>query len=366
MHEGNQGLPDPGEIAPPDLAPSTAPEAAMPRDLLPWFVIVTVAGVGSLVTGHAELAGLAALAGLFAVAHAADLDPARLTTYRALAWVVPVGSAWAFGSLALVLVAAELPPSSRIAGQAVAVLGAVASVVMAFRPAADALARALFGGAASSRVERLAARLIVAAVFLSVPAGLAFPIAADLLEETGTSLVGGAAGLWGNLAGLVLLALGAVGFTVRRDLPATLDRLGLAPLRLPDLTPVLGGVVALIAVNAGAEWIQSTWFHDLWVADQRVNRLIAGSLSRPEILLLGLSAGFGEEIALRGALQPRLGIFRTSVLFALLHVQYSWFGMLIIAALGLLLGWIRQRTSTSVAIVVHALYDVAAVVTGRM
>jgi membrane protease YdiL (CAAX protease family) len=50
------------------------------------------------------------------------------------------------------------------------------------------------------------------------------------------------------------------------------------------------------------------------------------------------------------------------VLFALLHVQYSWFGMALIAILGLLLGTIRQRTSTSVAIAVHALYDVAAVV----
>jgi len=44
------------------------------------------------------------------------------------------------------------------------------------------------------------------------------------------------------------------------------------------------------------------------------------------MLLLGLSAGIGEEITLRGALQPKLGLALTSLLFAALHVQYSWYG----------------------------------------
>ena len=84
-----------------------------------------------------------------------------------------------------------------------------------------------------------------------------------------------------------------------------------------------------------------------------------------QTLLLGLSAGIGEEITLRGALQPKLGIALTSLLFASLHVQYSWFGMLALLFFGLLLGVIRRRTSTTVAIAVHALYDVLAVTTVR-
>jgi membrane protease YdiL (CAAX protease family) len=91
--------------------------------------------------------------------------------------------------------------------------------------------------------------------------------------------------------------------------------------------------------------------------------MIAGGLSQWDTLLLGVSAGVGEELALRGALQPKLGVFLTSLLFALLHVQYSWFGVGIILVLGLLLGTIRNRTSTTVAILVHALYDMFAVFT---
>jgi membrane protease YdiL (CAAX protease family) len=80
-------------------------------------------------------------------------------------------------------------------------------------------------------------------------------------------------------------------------------------------------------------------------------------------LLLGVSAGFGEEIAIRGALQPRLGIGLCALLFASAHVQYSWFGMATIALLGVLLGGIRAGTNTTTAIAVHALYDVLAVAT---
>jgi hypothetical protein len=223
------------------------------------------------------------------------------------------------------------------------------------------MARSLFGRSESSRVRRLAARLAVLATLLCLPAGLAFPLATEQLASQGAPLVGGAAALWGNLVGLLLLAMGGVGLWVRRGLVQTLERLGLVPIRWTDAIVIIFGVIAMVGINGGAEWIQRRWFLPLWMHDQNVNEMIAGGLSRPETLLLGLSAGFGEELALRGALQPRLGVFRTSVLFALLHVQYSWFGMALIAILGLLLGTIRQRTSTSVAIAVHALYDVAAV-----
>jgi membrane protease YdiL (CAAX protease family) len=79
------------------------------------------------------------------------------------------------------------------------------------------------------------------------------------------------------------------------------------------------------------------------------------------MLLLGLSAGIGEEITLRGALQPRLGLFWTSLLFAVLHVQYSWFGIAVIFAIGVILGVIRNRTNTTVAMAIHTLYDIIAV-----
>jgi membrane protease YdiL (CAAX protease family) len=121
-------------------------------------------------------------------------------------------------------------------------------------------------------------------------------------------------------------------------------------------------MAALYLLNAGSESLQHRWFPELWEGDQRTSRLIAGGLGLGGSILLGVSAGIGEELAVRGALQPRLGLWLTSLLFASLHVHYSWFGMATIAVLGLLLGVIRNRTSTSVAILVHSLYDIAAAI----
>jgi membrane protease YdiL (CAAX protease family) len=45
----------------------------------------------------------------------------------------------------------------------------------------------------------------------------------------------------------------------------------------------------------------------------------------------------------------------------MLHVQYSWFGMAVILMLGIILGTLRRLTNTSVAMAVHALYDMLAV-----
>jgi membrane protease YdiL (CAAX protease family) len=118
----------------------------------------------------------------------------------------------------------------------------------------------------------------------------------------------------------------------------------------------------MAGLNAGTETLQHRWFPDLWEHDQRMSHLIAGGLGIGGSLLLGLSAGVGEELAMRGALQPRLGLWLTALVFASLHVHYSWFGMATIFLLGVLLGVLRDRTNTTVAIIVHCLYDISAIV----
>jgi hypothetical protein len=349
---------EPAQATSAEPAPDTG--AAPPLDLRFWLLVVAAAGVASLALAQVELTLLIVLAGVYAVAHAADLRPERDAVYRAVVWVVPAGALLVFSSLALALLQSELPGLARGAGLAAAALGAVAALAVAPRPVADALARFLFRAPRTSHVTRLTARLALIGLALSPPAHLAFPIAADQLARSGGSLVG-AGSLWANLIGLSLLALGGVGFRVRRTARLAAERLGLAPLRPSHFPVVLLGMAGLFLANVGAEALQKAWFPSLWASDQRVNEMIAGSLSRADALLLGLSAGVGEELVLRGALQPRLGVAPTAALFAVLHVQYSWFGMAIIAVLGLFLGAIRRWTSTTVAIAVHVFYDVAAV-----
>jgi membrane protease YdiL (CAAX protease family) len=134
-------------------------------------------------------------------------------------------------------------------------------------------------------------------------------------------------------------------------------------MRPGDYAIVPLGVMLLFGLNIALESVQRQWFPDLWASDQRVSQLIASGLTPAQMLMLGLSAGIGEEITLRGALQPRLGLLLTSLLFAALHIQYSWFGMGVIFSFGLLLGFLRNRTSTTVVMAIHTLYDVVAVAT---
>ena len=47
-------------------------------------------------------------------------------------------------------------------------------------------------------------------------------------------------------------------------------------------------------------------------------------LSSKEIFLLAASSSVGEELFFRGAMLPALGLWPSSVLFALMHVRPQW------------------------------------------
>jgi membrane protease YdiL (CAAX protease family) len=77
-----------------------------------------------------------------------------------------------------------------------------------------------------------------------------------------------------------------------------------------------------------------------------------------EWFLLAAAAGLGEELLFRGALQPIFGLIPTSLIFAVSHVQYGLTpATLAIFLLSLVLGIIRKRSNTTVAILVHAGYN---------
>ncbi len=78
------------------------------------------------------------------------------------------------------------------------------------------------------------------------------------------------------------------------------------------------------------------------------------------ILPISIAAGVGEEILFRGVLQPRLGLVFTSVLFGILH-PFTLVYAVLAGFLGAYLGWLQLKTGNlAVPVVVHALYDLAA------
>lgn len=346
----------------PDLTaeqqPEPQPEETIPGGprLLVWLIVLLVAGAASLIFNLQEAAFLVALSGLFVAAQAADINHGHRPLYWSLTWVVPVGGAIMYSTFAFIIARGE-PAPLQVPMVAIAAASAIVSLLTILPLVSNVLVRILFRGQEPSHALRLAARLCLIGFMLALPGWYAFrDTLAEVLENTPEMFE--QVGLGSGLIGYVALALAAVGFMVRRDLPATLERLGIRGLTSRDWLMIPLGVLALIGANVGLEALQRVAFPDLWQSDQRISAALAANLTTMQVLMIGLSAGIGEEITLRGALQPKLGVVLTSLLFAALHVQYSWFGMGVIFLFGIILGIIRIRTNTTVVMAIHTLYDV--------
>lgn len=158
----------------------------------------------------------------------------------------------------------------------------------------------------------------------------------------------------------VMAAALGVGLGQRRDMAAARQRLG---LRLPRGVDVGVG----IAVGLGL-WVFAIAFSLFWqmIASPEVfaeQNAAAEQLSRSIdslllVLLVSIGAAVGEEVFVRGALQPVFGIVLTSLFFTLLHAQYLFApSMLLIFGVSLALGWARRRHSTSAAVIAHFVYN---------
>ena len=91
-----------------------------------------------------------------------------------------------------------------------------------------------------------------------------------------------------------------------------------------------------------------------------VRRLFGAPISTPlGILIVGLSAGVGEELVTRGLLQPRLGWFLPNLAFAAAHAfQYGADGLLVVFVVGSVLAYVRHRWNTTASIITHMTYDI--------
>lgn len=161
----------------------------------------------------------------------------------------------------------------------------------------------------------------------------------------------------------IVLSLVGVGFLMRRTLSETLKRLGLVLLSKNGISKIIGFTVLLIFVNFLFEQIGATLGLVDLAADKEANRLILQNFrSIGNMLILALAAGIGEEILFRGALQPKFGIFFTTLLFTLVHGQYQWWGLLNVFALGLVLAYQRKISNTTSTVISHAFYDIIGLV----
>ena len=158
----------------------------------------------------------------------------------------------------------------------------------------------------------------------------------------------------------VFAALLGVGLFLRRHPNETLMRLG---LRIPTLQEVTFGVgsaviMFMFTLVLGLIWsllVPPEQFADQTAASQQMTIAIGSMASA---LIVSLLVAVGEEIFFRGALQPIFGLWITSIFFTLLHIQYTLTpASVAILILALVLGVLRQRFNTTVAIITHFTFN---------
>ncbi|WP_146618708.1 CPBP family intramembrane glutamic endopeptidase [Rhodoplanes elegans] len=140
-------------------------------------------------------------------------------------------------------------------------------------------------------------------------------------------------------------------------------------LDVPGRRDLLVGLASLVALVVVADGVTLAAGRDLVPPVQiAVWRSAAAQgvlwLLWPALVLV---APIGEEILFRGFVfrgcarsekSAMPTIVLTAFVFALLHVQYDWVGILLIFAVGLLFGWLRWRTgSTTLVILLHVVLN---------
>jgi len=166
--------------------------------------------------------------------------------------------------------------------------------------------------------------------------------------------------LWLQGLALFLLALIGIGSGLRRDATESAVRLGLRWPTWKDLLLVLGLLILLEGLDYGVSWAWETFDPSGYERIGRISQQLFSGFATPlGAIAVGLVAGISEETLFRGALQPRLGLLLTSLLFAIIHVQYGFSpATLLVFIIGMVLGWLRKKSGLVACIVLHASYNI--------
>ncbi len=182
-------------------------------------------------------------------------------------------------------------------------------------------------------------------------------------EDTGEISI---AYLLSQFAFMIVLAFVLVGVGQWRDFRGALDRLGLKRLNPRQvgiaLLAVLGGFLVMGIAGGLTAWLQPDFNNEIQQTTDEITKNVS---SIAGAVFFGVGAGASEETLLRGAIQPRYGIWITSLLFALLHSQYGIsFVLGGVFCMGVILGFLRNRINTTAAILTHAVFNTIVVLLG--
>jgi membrane protease YdiL (CAAX protease family) len=183
----------------------------------------------------------------------------------------------------------------------------------------------------------------------------------DVLASNGAQPPLTLADLFLNETPLLIVALAGVGIFIRRRARGTLTRLGLIRPAWWHIALALAAAGAFIGIIQGLDWLNHVWSPDTARRiDSTTQHLFGGLDTRNPagVVALALLPAICEELLFRGALQPRIGLVATAVLFTSIHTQYGIsFDLLGIFVLALGLGLIRKYTNTTTSAACHFSYN---------
>jgi membrane protease YdiL (CAAX protease family) len=160
---------------------------------------------------------------------------------------------------------------------------------------------------------------------------------------------------------LPLLIIGAtgVGLFIRRNLATTATRLGLVRPAWWHVVLALAAAGVFYAFAEAMHTLSLTLTPDIARQVDSTTQHLFGGLGGPVgIAVIALAPGICEEILFRGALQPRIGLIATALLFTAFHAQYGLsLDALSVLVIALGLGLIRKFTNTTTSLVSHVTYN---------
>ena len=163
-------------------------------------------------------------------------------------------------------------------------------------------------------------------------------------------------------APFLILALAGVGLYVRRNVAGAAERLGLTRPAWWHIALALAAAGAFLAFITAADNLSHAWTPQVASQVDTTTQHVFGGLTNPfGIAALALLPGICEEVLFRGALQPRIGLLATAVLFASIHTQYGLsFDALSVLVVAIGLGFIRKYTNTTTSVISHVTYNLLA------
>ena len=160
---------------------------------------------------------------------------------------------------------------------------------------------------------------------------------------------------------LVVIAAAGVGMWIRRRPRESLQRLGLAIPAWWHVVLALAVAGVFLAVLVGISAANHALLPETAQRVDAANDRLFGDITRAGLLgaiVISVLPGICEDLLFRGAIQPRLGLVPTALMFTSIHQQYGLSldlaGIFIVA---LALGLIRKYANTTTSILAHASYN---------